>query len=486
MRVVIKHSSGVKDEVLLLKTSENIDAENHPQGMNSLLVQKKMKVLVVNSRGQALMPTTPRKARLLLSSGQAKIVGRDPFAIQLIYGSSGYKQAVTLGIDVGYQHIGFSAITESDELIGGELELLDGVSERITERSKYRRQRRNRLRHRAPRFDNRKRRDGWLAPSIQHKVDTHLKIVERIKCLLPVTKIIIETANFDIQKIKNPAIEGKQYQEGEQLGDRNLTCYIRHRDGYKCQNPNCQGKSEVLQIHHIGYWKIQPDRSNRPGNLITLCEKCHTPANHKQGKFLFTWEPKVKSFKPETFMSTVYQKLLDILNAERAYGYETKFNREKLELPKSHYNDAFIIAGGTTQIRVKPLMLEQIRRNKRSIEQFYDAKYIDTRTGEKESGSALSSGRRTRNKNQKSENLRIYRGQKFSPGQRRIKKQQYPYNPNDYVEFEGKTYRVIGMQNLGTGVKIANYPGVANKVVNVSKVKAIKRRTGICEQPKQD
>jgi RRXRR protein/HNH endonuclease len=218
-------------------------------------------------------------------------------------------------------------------LIGGELELLDGVSERITERSKYRRQRRNRLRHRAPRFDNRIRNSGWLAPSIQHKLDAHLKIVERIKSRLPVTKIIVETANFDIQKIKNPEIEGKQYQEGEQLGYYNLTCYIRHRDGYKCQNPNCKGKSEVLQIHHIGYWKTQPDRSNRPGNLITLCEKCHVPANHEKGKFLFGWEPKVKSFKAETFMSTIYQKLLGILNAEQRLGYETKYNREQLELP---------------------------------------------------------------------------------------------------------------------------------------------------------
>lgn len=60
-------------------------------------------------------------------------------------------------------------------------------------------------------------------------------------------------------------------------------------------------------------------------------------------------------------MSTVYQKLLNILNAEQAYGYETKFNREKLELQKSHHNDAFVIAGGTTQVRVKPLMLEQIQ-----------------------------------------------------------------------------------------------------------------------------
>jgi hypothetical protein len=453
--------------------------------MNSLLVQQEnMKVLVINKHGQPLMPTSCRKARQLLSSGKAKIIGHDPFTIQLFYGSSGYKQEVTFGIDAGYQHIGFSAISESDELIGGELELLDGMSERLTERSKYRRQRRNRLRHRAPRFDNRKRKNGWLAPSIQHKLDAHLKLVVRIQSRLPVTKIIVETANFDIQKINNPEIEARQYQEGEQLGYQNLTCYIRHRDDYKCQNPNCKGKSEVLQIHHIGYWKTQPDRSNRPGNLITLCEKCHTPANHKKGKLLFGWKPKVKSFKPETFMSTVYQKLLDFFYAEQAYGYETKFNREKLELPKTHHNDAFVIAGGITQTRVKPLILEQIRRNKRSMEQFYDAKYIDIRTGEKSSGSALSSGRRTRNKNIKSENLRIYRGQKLSLGQRRIKKQRYPYNPNDYVKFENKKYRVIGMQNLGTGVKIANYPGVVNKVVKVSKVISIKRRSGICEKIK--
>lgn len=439
-----------------------------------------MKVLVINFHGQPLMPTTPKKARLLLQSKKATIVGRNPFTIQLIYGSSGYKQEITLGIDAGYQHIGFSAITESHELIGGELQLLDGVSERLTERSKYRRQRRNRLRHRAPRFENRIRSSGWLAPSIQHKLDAHLKIVERIKSRLPVTKIIVETANFDIQKIKNPEIEGKQYQKGEQLGYYNLTCYIRHRDGYKCQNSNCKGKSEVLQIHHIGYWFTKPDRSNRPGNLITLCEKCHTPANHEKGKFLFGWEPKVKSFKAETFMCTIYQKVLDILDAEQAYGYETKYNREKLELLKSHNNDAFVIAGGTNQVRVKPLILEQIRRNKRSLEQFYDAKYIDKRTGNKVSGGVLFSGRRTRNKNLNGENLRIYRGEKISQGQRRIKKQRYPYNPNDYIEFEGKTYRVIGMQNHGYGVKIANYPGVTNKVVPVSKVKPIKRRAGIC------
>jgi len=433
------------------------------------------------------MPTTSRKARLLLKARIAKIVGRDPFTIQLLYGTRGYVQPVTLGIDAGYKHIGYSAVTENEELVGGELELLNGMSERITERSKYRRQRRNRLRHRAPRFDNRKRKEGWLAPSIQHRLDSHLQLVERIKSRLPVSKIIVEVAKFDIQKINNPDIQGEQYQQGEQLGYKNLVAYIRHRDGYECQNPGCKNKSKekTLQVHHIGFWKNPPDRSNRPANLITLCDKCHTSTNHKKGKFLYGWQPKVKSFKAEIFMSTVYRKLVELLGAEQAFGYESDYIREELGINKSHHNDAFIIVGGTTQQRVPSLMLEQIRRNKRSMEQFYDAKYIDKRTGNKESGSILFSGRRTRNKNLNGENLRIYRGQKVSKGQRRIKKQRYPYNPNDYVQFEGKVYRIVGMQNLGSGVKLANYPGVANKVVSVNKVTSVKRRTGICEKPRE-
>lgn len=347
-----------------------------------------MKVLVINKHGQPLMPTTPRKARILLQSGKAKIVGRDPFTIQLIYGSAGYKQPISLGIDAGYQHIGFSACTEKEELIGGEVELLGGVSERITERKKYRRTRRNRLRHRAPRFDNRKRDEGWLAPSIQHKLDTHLRLPTRIKSRLPITKITVETAKFDIQKIKNPDIESDEYQQGEQLGYKNLTDYIRHRDGYECQNPECKNKKseKVLQVHHLGYWKNPPDRTNRPSNLITLCDKCHSSPNHNKGKLLHGWSPKVKSFKTETFMSTIYRRIVEILEAEQAFGYETSFKRKELGLEKSHHNDAFTVAGGTTQKRVEPLKLEQIRRHKRSLEQFYDAKYIDLRTGEKVSG----------------------------------------------------------------------------------------------------
>ncbi|MEC4817030.1 MAG: RNA-guided endonuclease IscB [Scytonema sp. PMC 1069.18] len=439
-----------------------------------------MKVYVVNQHERPLMPTTPRKARLFLKEGKAKIYSRDPFTIQLIYGSSGYTQPGTLGVDAGYQNIGYGVVNKKEELIGGEVEMLQGMSERLTERAKYRRTRRNRRRFRAPRFNNRKRKKDWLAPSIQHKLDTHHKIIDRVKSIVPVKEVVIEVASFDIQKIKDSDVEGTGYQQGEQYGFDNLREYILHRDGHKCQNPDCKNKSTtpILQVHHIGFWK--EDRTDRPANLITLCDKCHTPKNHKKNGFLFGWEPKLKSFKGETFMSTVQWRLTNEGEYRATYGYITKGTRRDFNIEKSHHNDAFVIAGGTTQKRAEPLMLEQIRRNKRSMEQFYDAKYVDSRDGSIKSGSELSSGRRTRNKNKNGENLRLYRQRKTSTGQRRIKKYRYRYQPRDFVQFEGNVYEVIGMQNLGTGVKLKDYPGVKNKVVSVKKVSPVKRRSGLC------
>lgn len=438
-----------------------------------------MKVFVVNKHGQTLMPTTPRKARLLLKSGKAIIFKRVPFTIQLIYGSSGYVQNVRVGIDAGYQNIGFSVITNKEELVGGEVQMMKRMSERLKECSMYRTQRRNRLRHRKPRFENRKKDKGWLAPSIQHKLDTHFKVIEMLKKVLPISQLTIEIADFDIQKIKNPDIQNRKYQQGEKYGFSHLRQYILHRDKHQCQNPNCKNKAKqpILQIHHLGFWK--EDRSDRPDNLITLCNKCHVSKNHQKQGFLFGWQPKTKSFRPETFMSTVKWRLVSYAD-EITFGCITKLKRKEYELEKSHHNDAFVIAGGSNQVRCKTQVIEQIRRHKRSMEQFYDAKYLDTRTSKKAYGSELHSGRRTRNKKHNGENLRVYRGHKISKGQRRIKTQRYPYRQGDLVMFEKQVFSVIGMQNKGKGVKIANYPGVKNKVVKPSKVTSIQKRGGMC------
>ena len=415
-------------------------------------------VYVLDIDGKPLMPTSNPKARQLLKQKKAIIKKIKPFTIQLNYRTkTNYIQSITLGMDSGYLNIGFSANTENKELISGEVKLLQGMSDRVTEKAMYRRTRRHRLRYRKARWQNRKVEKQWLAPSIQHKLDSHIRFIDKIKGLLPITKIIVEVANFDIQQIKNPTIQGKQYQQGEQMGFWNLREYILHRDNHQCQNPNCKNKDKnpILELHHILF------RSNGgtdvPNNLITLCNKCHTSPNHKKGKLLDLWQtnkPKIRGFKDATFMSMVRWRLVNYIDCLHTYGYITKHNRIKHQLEKTHYNDAFCIANGGNQTRTEPIIFEQVRRNNRSLEKFYDAKYLDIRTGEKVSGSELNCGRRTRNKNKNSENLRVYRGQKISKGQRRIRTKRYFYQPNDLVRYDGQIYTVKGSQNNGKYVAL--------------------------------
>ena len=294
------------------------------------------------------MPTKRhRKVRLWLKNGEAKVVKRKPFTIQLLFETTEFVQHIELGVDSGFYHIGISAITEKEELFSSEVSLLKGMVERNKERHSYRHTRRNRLRYRKKRFNNRKRDKGWLAPSIQHKVDSHMRYIKLIKSILPVANTTIEVASFDIQKILNPDIQGLEYQEGVQKDFYNLREYILHRDHHRCQNPNCKNKSEqiVLVLHHIVF------RSNgggdSPYNLITLCDKCHTPKNHKG--FLKDWKPKVNSLRSGTFMSMVRWKLVNLLNCAHTYGYITKSKRIEYGIEKTHANDAFVIAGGTTK-----------------------------------------------------------------------------------------------------------------------------------------
>jgi hypothetical protein len=433
-------------------------------------------VYVLDKQGTPLMPTERHgKAKHLLRSGMAKVVKGSPFTIQLTYYTTYYTQPVTLGIDAGYSTIGFSVVSTTKELISGECRLLTGQVERNKERLMYRRQRRSRLRYRAPRFDNRRKPKGWLAPSIQHKLDSHIRLVEKIKALVPVAEVIIEVANFDIQAIKNPGIKGTEYQQGEQYGYWNLREYILHRDNHRCQNPGCKNRAKhpALQLHHIGFWK--GDRSDRPGNLITLCDKCHRPENHKEGKFLWDWHPKVKPFRAETFMSTVRWKLVNTLGCSHTYGYITKSRRIGLGLEKSYSNDAFVIAGGKDHPRCKPLLIEQVRRNNRSLEKFYDAKYIDIRTGEKVSGQELNCGRRTRDRELNGENLRKYRGLKTSKGHRNIRKQRYPIQPGDLVRWDNTVYVAKGVHCNGARVFLEEN----KKSVALTKISVIKYGKGL-------
>ncbi len=406
-------------------------------------------VYVISKSGKPLMPTNRHgKVRILLKEKKAKVIQSKPFTIQLLYDSKEYTQPVSLGIDSGYTYIGYSAITEGTELISGEVELLSGQSERLKEKAMYRKQRRQRLRYRKPRFDNRAIPKGWLAPSIQHKLDSHIRFIEKLKKILPITNITIEVANFDTHKLKNPSVSGEDYQNGEQKDFFNLRKYIFHRDNHTCQV--CGAKDKPLEVHHIGFWK--GDRSNRPANLLTACITCHVPANHLEGAKLWGLKPSNKGFKEATFMTMVRWRLVNLLNCNHSYGYVTKSKRIELGLDKSHANDAFVIAGGENQVRSEKTNFKQVRRNNRSLEKFYDAKYIDIRTGKKVSGQDLFSGRRGRNKSLNTENLHKFRGKKLSKGRRSIRQKRYFFQPNDLIKLGNTVYTVRGTHNKGSRV----------------------------------
>ena len=310
-------------------------------------------VYVLSIDGQPLMPTDRHgKVRHLLKDGRAEVVKCCPFTIRLLYDSTHYTQDIVLGVDAGSKHIGLSGTTETKELYASDVELRNDIVDLISTRRQNRRFRRNRkTRYRKARFLNRlSDKKDWLAPSIRQKVDTHMTVVSRVCKILPVTKIIVETASFDIQKIKDPDISGTGYQHGEQLDFWNVREYVLFRDGHTCQC--CKGKSKdpVLNVHHIESRKTGGDA---PNNLITLCETCHK-GYHSGAVQLPKAIHRGMRFKDAAFMGIMrwafYNKLKEVyepqdIEIRMTFGYLTKNTRIRHHLPKEHYIDARCISG---------------------------------------------------------------------------------------------------------------------------------------------
>ncbi|MGN1233499.1 MAG: RNA-guided endonuclease IscB [Candidatus Cryptobacteroides sp.] len=329
-------------------------------------------VYVLSNTGKALMPTNHHgKVRHLLREGKARVVRREPFTIQLLYDSKKYTQPVTLGVDAGTGHVGLSATTESRELFAAEVTLRQDIQELLATRREARRSRRQRkTRYRAPRFDNRRRPDGWLAPSAEQAVQSHLALIRKVHAILPVTQTVIEVAQFDTQLLKNPDIAGTEYQQGEQLGFWNVREYVLFRDGHCCQH--CHGKSgdKVLNVHHIESRKTGGDS---PGNLITLCKTCHRA--YHQGKIRL----KVRRgalLRDAALMNvmrwTVYNRAKEEFgNVRLTYGYRTKNIRIKNGLEKSKTVDARCISGHPLAEPAETLW--QMRQRRRHNRQLYKA-----------------------------------------------------------------------------------------------------------------
>ena len=325
-------------------------------------------VYVLNIQGEPIMPCKEAKARKLLRDNLAIVVKREPFTIQLVFECENQVQDVTLGVDAGSKFIGLSATTDKKELYSAEVELRNDIVDLLSTRRQNRRTRRSRLRYRKPRFNNRikSKNKGWLAPSIENKIQTHFRIVEKLHLILPISKIIVENASFDIQKIKNSEISGKEYQQGDMLDFWNTREYVLFRDNHQCQGrKGCKGK--ILNVHHI---ESRKTGGNSPNNLITLCEECHK--DYHSGKLKLNLK-RGKSFRNAAFMGIMrwsfYNRLKEIYpNVKMTFGYITKNTRINNHLPKEHHIDALCISGNPTVERLGYYYyIKQVRKHNRQI-----------------------------------------------------------------------------------------------------------------------
>lgn len=443
-------------------------------------------VNVISKNGKRLMPTFRfGKVRHLLKSGKAVIVNHEPFTIQLTYETTEYVQEIEICVDAGYQHIGVSVKSEKAEYVSQQYDLLKDEKKRHDDCRANRRTRRNRLRYRAPRFNNRNKPEGWFAPSIQNKYEVHLNIIDRFMKVMPITRIVIETAQFDIQVLDAiehglPIPEGEGYQRGERYGIETLREAVFMRDHHTCQI--CKkglNDGKILRVHHALFWKGR--HADRLSELITVCTDCHTPANHQpSGKLWGITLKRSGNYSAESFMNIVRKKLYFTLRDRyqeaqvfSTDGVSTKCSRHDLKIDKSHVNDAFAMGWFHPKIRTEPEYYSKRRRNNRVLEKFYDAKVIDIRTGKKVTGKDLGCERTNRKEKRNSEkSLRKYRGQKITKGRRFIRRNRYEYQPGTVVLIDNKKRIVTACHCNGASNQIQT-KGLEPKDVSVKKCKIL-------------
>ena len=307
------------------------------------------------------MPTTPRRARRWLTAKCARVVRLEPFTIRLRFATQEHVQPAQAGVDTGSKVVGIAATTNGEVVFQAEVHLRNDITQKMTQRRHYRRNRRGRkTRYRQPRYANRRRPTGWLPPSLRSKAEATVKAVRLVASFLPVGRVNVEVGSFDTQKMQNPAIAHREYQQGELQGYF-MREYLLQKWQRTCAY--CHAQGVPLEIEHI----VPKSRggSNRASNLTLACHPCNQrkgqqtaeefgfPALQAQARTPLKDAAHVSAMK-----SRVVQDLQAFFGASQVsitYGYETKYKRiQVLHLPKSHQNDALAIACEIGEV-VKPL-----------------------------------------------------------------------------------------------------------------------------------
>ena len=314
-------------------------------------------VFVQDRKHRPLMPCRPARARRLLKSGRARVVRLFPFTIRLTDRliEDSKLQPVLVKIDPGSRRSGFAVVRADEKGHHHALFFIElvhrgaSIRDALTGRSACRRRRRGNLRHRAPRFLNRTKPQGWLPPSLRHRVDTATAWVAKLVKLAPVTGIVEELVKFDTQKLQNPEISGIEYQQGT-LFEYEVREYLLEKFGRKCVY--CGAENVPLNIDHV----VPKARggSNRVSNLVLSCVDCNQKKDAQPVEVFLKNRPEVldrikrQIKKPLRDAAAVNATRWSLFNALQAFGLPvetgsgalTKFNRHTFDVPKEHWLDA--------------------------------------------------------------------------------------------------------------------------------------------------
>jgi len=337
-------------------------------------------VLVLDTNKKPLTPCKASIARKLLNAGKAAVFRRFPFTIILKKEVTATPQPIALKLDPGSKTTGVALVQGDKVLFGAELTHRgQAIKASLESRRSLRRGRRARhTRYRQSRFLNRARPKGWLAPSLQHRVETTLTWVSKFIKLAPIGSIAQELVRFDLQQLENPEISGVEYQQGE-LAGYEVREYLLNKWDRKCSY--CSAENVPLQVEHI-----QPRAkggTNRISNLCLACEKCNLKKGTQNIKVFLAKKPDVlkrvlaQAKRPLKDAAAVNSTRWALFNRLKETGLPvstgsgglTKFNRTRLELPKTHWLDAACVGqvDGLQVLTDKPLLIKATGHGSRQM-----------------------------------------------------------------------------------------------------------------------
>lgn len=308
-------------------------------------------VFVLGTTKQPLNPVHPGQARRLLKQGIAAIFRRYPFTIILKEEVRETPKNIALKLDPGSKFTGIALVQNNQVIWGAELQHRgQQIKDALLSRRQLRRGRRGRKnRYRKARFLNRKRPKGWLPPSLQHRVDTTLTWVKRLIRYCPINSLSVELVKFDLQKQENPEISGVEYQHGTLYGWE-IREYLLTKFNRTCQY--CGAVDKPLEVDHIQ--ARSKGGSDRVGNMTLACHDCNQAKSNQDIRDFLKEKPDVVErilklaktpLKDAAAVNSTRWKLFNSLKelglpVETGSGGLTKFNRKRLNVPKTHWQDA--------------------------------------------------------------------------------------------------------------------------------------------------